>query len=225
MTMKLTKLAAIVGTILFATLLPSAFANHRTGDFPLPEAVVAGDFNQDGNLDLAVDVSGFDNVAILIGDGQGGFTLAGHFALDTVPKGLGVGDVNGDGHLDLVTCTIWGYDELVLLGDGLGAFHSPSPPNEITGDGEPNRLLLRDFNHDGKLDIAVNAQKDAAILVYLGNGRRRGSTGDTACSGAASTATRTSLLSISSRSCATLPTRSFFLKTEPAVAGYIPIED
>src|SRR5947207_2567889 len=171
MTMKLTKLAAIVGTILFATLLPSAFANHRTGDFPLPEAVVAGDFNQDGNLDLAVDVSGFDNVAILIGDGQGGFTLAGHFALDTVPKGLGVGDVNGDGHLDLVTCTIWGYDELVLLGDGLGAFHSPSPPNEITGDGEPNRLLLRDFNHDGKLDIAVNAQKDAAILVYLGNGR------------------------------------------------------
>ena len=57
------------------------------------------------------------------------------------------------------------------------------------------------------------------------NVRRRGSTGETACQGAASTATRTLLLCISFRYCATLPTRSSFLKTEPAVAGYIPIAD
>jgi len=41
-----------------------AFANHKTGDFPLPELIVAADFNEDGKLDLAVNVTGFDNVAI-----------------------------------------------------------------------------------------------------------------------------------------------------------------
>ena len=79
---------------------------------------------------------------------------------------------------------------------------------------------------DGSSSAApVMSPGPSAERKRTSNGRRRGSTEDTACSGAASTATRTLLLSISSRSCATLPTRSFFLKTEPAVAGYIPIED
>src|SRR5712691_10780039 len=145
-------------------LLPSAYANHRTGTLILPELIVAGDFNQDGNLDLAVNCTGFDNVAILFGDGLGGFTLGGHFGVDTLTKGLQEGDVNKDRHLDLVNCSNWGYDENVLLGDGLGAFHTASPPTEIDGDGEPVRLLLRDFNKDGNLDIAVNAPGDNSIL-------------------------------------------------------------
>jgi FG-GAP repeat. len=136
-----------------------------------PELIVAGDFNQDGNLDLAVNCTGFDNVAILFGDSLGGFTLGGHFAVDTLSKGLQVGDVNRDGHLDLVNCNNWGYDEAVLLGDGLGAFHLASPPTEVDGDGEPVRLLLRDFNNDGLLDIAVNAPDDDKIVLYFGDGK------------------------------------------------------
>jgi hypothetical protein len=132
---------------------------------------VAGDFNQDGNLDLAVNCTGFDVVAILFGDGLGGFTLGGHFAVDTLSKGLQVGDVNRDGHLDLVNCSNWGYDETILLGDGLGAFHTASPPTEVDGDGEPVRLLLRDFNNDGLLDIAVNAPGDDKIVLYFGDGK------------------------------------------------------
>src|SRR5712691_2899094 len=152
-------------------LLPSAYANHRTGSLILPELIVAGDFNGDGNLDLAVNCTGFDVVAILSGDGLGGFTLGGHFAVDTLSKGLQVGDVNRDGHLDLVNCSNWGYDEAILLGDGLGAFHSASPPTEVDGDGEPVRLLLRDFNNDGLLDIAVSAPDDNKIVLYFGDGK------------------------------------------------------
>jgi hypothetical protein len=107
----------------------------------------------------------------LFGDGQGGMTLGGHFPVDTLSKGLQVGDVNMDGRLDLVNASNWGYSCTVLLGDGLGAFHWPTPPNEIDGDGEPVRLLLRDFNNDGRLDIAVNGPDEGVCLFFFGDGK------------------------------------------------------
>src|SRR5436190_20533423 len=51
------------------------------------------------------------------------------------------------------------------------------------------------------------------------NVRRRGSTGDTVCPGAASTTTATSLPSISSRYCATLATRSSFFRNRARGGG------
>lgn len=169
--MKKIQFSALAFVAISIAILPSAYANHRTGSFILPELLVAGDFNQDGQLDLAVNCTGFDNVAILFGNGQGGFTLGGHFGTDTLSKGLQVGDVNKDGQLDLVNCNNWGYDETIFLGDGLGAFHIAAPPTEIDGDGEPVRLLLRDFNKDGNLDIAVNAPDNGKVLFYAGNGK------------------------------------------------------
>src|SRR5215471_15842344 len=122
--MKQIHFSALACLILSATFLPSALANHRTGSIITPEVLVAGDFNQDGNMDLAVNCTGFDVVAILFGDGQGGMTLGGHFPTDTLTKGLDVGDLNRDGRLDLISATNWGYDVNVLLGDGLGVFHA-----------------------------------------------------------------------------------------------------
>src|SRR5438132_714249 len=169
--MKQRQFSALVCLILSSAFLPSALANHRTGSIIAPELLLAGDFNQDGNMDLAVNCTGFDVVAILFGDGQGGFTLGGHFPVDTLIKGLQMGDVNRDGHLDLVNAANWGYDETVLLGDGLGSFHVATPPSEIDGEGGPERLLLRDFNNDGRLDILVNGPDDDVCLFYFGDGK------------------------------------------------------
>src|SRR2546430_16428262 len=102
--MKQKQFLALACLILSAALLPSAFANHRTGSIIAPELLVAGDFNQDGNMDLAVNCTGFDVVAILFGDGQGGVNLGGHFSVDTLSKGLDSGDVYRDGNLALVNC-------------------------------------------------------------------------------------------------------------------------
>ena len=160
-------LLSLVGCTLCATLTSSALANHRSGDWALPEIMTAGDFNQDGDLDLAVNLSGFDNFAILNGDGQGGFTLKSHVATDTLPKSVVSGDVNGDGKLDIVAISDWGYNIKVFLGDGLGGFHFSSVMN---GDGEPNRLRLADLDKDGNLDILADGPAEGVLLIYFGRG-------------------------------------------------------
>ena len=150
-------------------LVTPAFANHRTGSFALPELMASGDFNRDGKLDLAVNVTGFDHVAIFEGDGSGGLTLTGQIASDTLTKAIDLADIDGDGRVDLVGATAWGYDILVHLGDGLGGFGTRDQVYD--GDGEPTRLVLRDFNNDGRPDIAVNAPDAGLLLLYLNDGK------------------------------------------------------
>ena len=168
--MKHTKLTITLCLALVGATFSPVFGNHLTGTLISPELLLAGDFNEDGDLDLVVNDSGFDHVSILIGNGQGGFTLGGHFPTDTLPKGLQVADVNRDGHMDVVTCNSWGYDETVLLGDGKGALHHAAPLSEVDGDGEPVRMLLKDMNNDNQLDLVANAPDDGAILIFFGDG-------------------------------------------------------
>jgi hypothetical protein len=159
--------SVLISCLFGAALIAPAYANHRTGDDPLPELIVAGDFNQDGKLDLAVNVAGFDNIAIFNGDGQGGFTLERHIQTDTLPKGLAAADMNSDGHLDLVSINEWGYNIRLNLGDGLGGFIGV---NELNGDGDPTRISVGDLNNDGKLDLIANAPSEGNMLIYFGDG-------------------------------------------------------
>jgi len=163
-------LPTLIAGALCALFTATAWANHRSGDRPLPENMTSGDFNDDGNTDLAIDLSGFDNFAVLQGDGAGNFTLSRHIEEDTLPKDIASGDVDGDGLPDILSIAEWGYNIRVYLGDRKGDFQFV---NEFPGDGEPNRLVLADLNKDGKLDVVANAPAEGVVLVYFGLGGGR----------------------------------------------------
>jgi VCBS repeat protein len=165
--------AAILGCAL-SLITPSAWANHRAGWYPLPEEIAVGDFNEDGNLDMAVTNTGFDTVAIFFGDGKGGFSLQGQLQADTLPKDIHTADLNGDRHLDLVETNEWGYDIMVYFGDGHGGF-SPGQPiivNGVAPDGsgaEPHGFAIGDFKENGHLGLVVGFDGPATISYYQGN--------------------------------------------------------
>ena len=77
-----------------------------------PDAIVAGDFNGDGRLDLAVANYNTGTVSILLGNGDGTFRAPVDYStgLYTTPDAIAAGDFNGDGRLDLaVASTILGH--------------------------------------------------------------------------------------------------------------------
>ncbi len=132
-----------------------------------PYSVAVGDFDSDGNLDLAVANTGYGNdgagVSVLLGNGDGTFQRAVTYDAGGNCFLVAVADFNGDGKPDLVVM----FDG-VLLGNGDGTFQAAIsfPPGNYI---QP--LAVGDFNGDGKLDLVV-ADSDArgSIDVLLGNG-------------------------------------------------------
>lgn len=87
------------GTFTTASGSPIAVGNQ-------PGAIVAGDFNDDGKLDLAIvnnANSGDGSVTLLLGNGDGTFTQASGspYAVGHSPDAIAAADFNGDGKLDL----------------------------------------------------------------------------------------------------------------------------
>jgi len=141
-----------------------------------PTSVAVGDVNADGHPDL-VTANNSAIVAVLLGDGIGGFGPWSPYVTGSNPSQVAIGDLNGDGKLDLVVADHYIPVVSVLLGNGDGTF-GPSGCNRLGGtcatsyDGgqDPISVAIGDLDVDGKPDIAVASSGSDAVSVLPGNG-------------------------------------------------------
>ncbi len=142
-----------------------------------PRSIVAADFNGDGQLDVAVAISGgwfeTNRVNVLFGRGDGTFDPPAGYTVGRVPWCIAVGDFNGDGKPDLVTANNGGATPdntvSVLLNVGDGTF---GPATSFAAGPGPVWVSVADFNRDGKLDLAVadNYGTGPMLSLLLGRG-------------------------------------------------------
>jgi hypothetical protein len=128
-------------------------------------AIVAGDFNGDGKLDLVVADETGSAVLVLLGKGDGTFQPSISAAVGSDPAAMVAGDFNNDGKLDIATANGDGTATL-LLGNGDGTFTPASNSPYIVGRG-PSAIVAADFNGDGKLDLAVANSLDGTGTVSI----------------------------------------------------------
>ncbi len=146
---------------------------------------VSGDFNNDGLLDLAA-ASG-DNTpgsfefgrgvgTLLLGSGDGTFSIRKSFDPGQGPFHMATGDFNHDEALDLVVANEDDNGETfsrvvtVLLGQGNGEFSSPQKIRVDEEYSEPRAVAVGDFIKDGHLDLAVATISPGEVSILQGDG-------------------------------------------------------
>lgn len=142
-----------------------------------PYGLATGDVNGDGVPDLAASSGeGGEGVAVLLGDGSGGFRPAtGSPYLATRGfSAIEVADLDGDGRDDLAV-TGWDAGEVAILyGRDLDGDDGREPAVRRVEVGEgPWSVSAADFDADGRHDLAVAVTGEGRVVVLLSRGGER----------------------------------------------------
>jgi len=130
-------------------------------------ALVAGDFNRDGNLDLAASSAAGHGVSLLLGRGDGTFQAAIFKDVGSPAGGLAAGDFNRDGKLDLAVARPPSGSVAILFGNGDGTFaYGPIFGANFP---EPKYLAVGDFDRDGWPDLVVSHTTTFGQLSFYRN--------------------------------------------------------
>ena len=148
----------------------AAGSPFMTGNEPGPMAL--GYIDGDTHLDIVAASYISQNVAVLLGDGNGGVTVpAGSpFPIDgNFPLSIGLGDFDNDGVIDFATSNTNSRDVSVYLGNGSGGF-SPAVGSPFEVGFGARSVAVADIDEDGDTDLAIANAGSNNISLLLGDG-------------------------------------------------------
>ncbi len=145
----------------------SVFFNEGNGTFGTghryttglgPVGLATADFDNDGDMDLAVADYGFiangDSISLLLNNGNGTFATRHNYRVGVAPYRMAAADINSDGFIDLAV----GREQQklsILINNGTGGFNQPTIYNVLRGGGGdfyPD-VCVADMDNDGDQDV------------------------------------------------------------------------
>jgi PKD repeat protein len=129
--------------------------------------VQTADLNDDGVLDLVVEMLDGQRVATALGIGDGTFGPINDLDAGTGPVSGVIADLNQDQIPDIAVTNYYGQNVSVYLGDGTGAF---GPRKNFAVGSYPRGIVAADVNRDGKADLLVANTNVLTVSVLRGVG-------------------------------------------------------
>ncbi|MEX2633335.1 MAG: FG-GAP-like repeat-containing protein [Balneolales bacterium] len=132
-----------------------------TGEVPVMSAIA--DFNNDGNLDIAVAAFGSNQIAIHMNQGNCEFQPASYYPVGQSPTSLVTRDFNNDGNIDLAV-TIRSENQITFLeNDSNGGFRDGVSTNIAFA---PEHLVADNFTGDINTELAITSY-DSNIIAHF----------------------------------------------------------
>ena len=130
-----------------------------------PSALTAGDFNADGNLDLATANAGSFSVSVFWNDGTGHFAASTLADVGVRPVDLDAGDFNRDGRADLAVALAGEKATGILLAAPGNQFAAPE--QKIFFQSTPSAVLADNFDGEAGADALVGFADSSRLAVCV----------------------------------------------------------